>query len=259
LPYHHLFPHLKTKDGESRVRLSWHTLNDDERGNPLGSAFPDGRGYFAVDEKRLSLEWHFKPWPHSIGISLSFDGNGDNEVGFSIRVPFMQLYFSYEGGLYRLPERTIEIRWNDGGFWWSLWHSSYEWKSGTPKWRSGFFDVADFFLGRQQYSSVNLQTVETVVPLPEGPYPATVKLNLDTWKRPRWPWPQTLRRADVETHKPMAIPGKGENSWDCEDDAVFSTYLVASSVGEAVGKVVGSVLKTRHQRGGRNWMPEVGE
>lgn len=253
---HPLIPHLKDDDGEPRIWWSWRSLNEDSRGNFKGPALQQGRAHLHIDRKSLGLEWYFRLRPHSVGAGVWVNGHGDAEIGGSIRLPLIQVYLSYEGGLHHLPEREIEIRWNDGAFWWSLWHSRYEWSSKTPKWRHGSFNPIDFLLGRQHYSKETLETVGAQIPLPEGSYPATIKIERAIWKRPRWPWPQTIIRADVEMHKPAPIPGKGENSWDVGDDAVCSSSFPANSVGEAIGHVVGSVMKTRLERGGKDWTPK---
>lgn len=90
----------------------------------------------------------------------------------------------------------------------------------------------------------------------EADYPATVILTTDTWKRPRWHWPLVVERAEVDVPGGVPIPGKGENSWDIDDDATFSLVTPASTVEEAVQKFYDTVNERRARYGGRNWTPE---
>lgn len=134
--------------------------------------------------------------------------------------------------------------------------------------RSGFewsFRILplDVIFGERRRTAVEvLSEQETVVPLPEGSYPATVRLERWTYARPRWPrWPLGPDRSfhgNVDLTVPIPEPGKGENSWDCDDDATFSSSGPWSSVGEAVGAVAGSVMRTRGRRAGPGWRPDAG-
>jgi hypothetical protein len=59
--------------------------------------------------------------------------------------------------------------------------------------------------------------------MPEGKYPAHVKRERRTWKRPRWFTPLVREYWDVDVESGIRVPGKGENSWDCDDDAIFAS------------------------------------
>ena len=59
--------------------------------------------------------------------------------------------------------------------------------------------------------------------MPEGKYPAHVKRERRTWKRPRWFTPLVRGYWDVDVESGIPVPGKGENSWDCDDDAIFAS------------------------------------
>jgi hypothetical protein len=56
---------------------------------------------------------------------------------------------------------------------------------------------------------------------------------------------------------PVPFPGKGENSWDCGEDATHGYYGPAASIEDAVGNLVTSTLKRRRKYGGRDWKPEA--
>ena len=76
-------------------------------------------------------------------------------------------------------------------------------------------------------------------------YRAALKLEECEWKRPRWPWPVRRRTASIDVPKGIPHQGKGENSYDCGEDATFGLGCEAWTVDEAISKMVASVLKSR--------------
>lgn len=117
---------------------------------------------------------------------------------------------------------------------------------------------ADRLFGRQEMTETVLREGTVMVPMPEGEYPATYKETRMAWQRPRLPWPsRTREQVTLDLEVPIPFPGKGENSWDCEDDAIFSSSG-GRSVPDAVGDLVASVLRRRMQYGGMGWTPDKG-
>lgn len=271
--------------------VRWHAQNltDDERG-PMwraGRAWINfwrgdgetGKGYAEVAQ--VNPEWHVG-WRTAAALAVQLD---QSEVMLHMAWPFAALFLTITASWLRpwleriLPgywfdpstyqhfdkpgqnrlkvcqETEIAVKWHDGGLWWSLWHPTMEWSAGTPKWRNGHFDPADFLLGRHTYSSEELSTENVEVPMPERTYAGTVTLTRDTWKRPRWPFGRSIYRANIEVDGGVPHPGKGENSWDCGEDATYSMTCPARTAEDAVGALVKSVLSSRRQYGGRNWRP----
>jgi hypothetical protein len=223
---------------------AWLWLREDERGN----------------SPRIGVEWRLARL--GLGARLTIEAlHGDDDFTLSLQVPGIALYLSPEGVLPRWVPRprrdahTIGFSVHDGGVWWDVWQNDVEWRSGTPRWRHGHFNPADWLLGRPVYAKRVLKTEQAEVPMPEGCYPATVELREDTWKRPRWPWPRRLLRADIAVEKGVPHPGKGENAWDCGEDATYDLTTPAQTVEEAVAKLVQSVLRDRRRYGGLNWRP----
>jgi hypothetical protein len=72
-------------------------------------------------------------------------------------------------------------------------------------------------------------------------------------------WPLTHRSALVESETGVPVPGKGENSWDCGEDALYSLSTTAATIDEAIEKFKASVMKTRERYGGKDWMPMKAE
>jgi hypothetical protein len=154
---------------------------------------------------------------------------------------------------WRAKETSFAI--HNGSLWWKVWSNEDEWNKRTPKWRDSSFNVPNFLLGREQYSEVAQEPVAVSIPMPEGEYPAMVKLLTATWKRPRWPRATIRQRADIEVQNGVPIPGKGENSWDCDDDAMFSLLTSATTAEEAVQQFVAAVNRQRERYGGEGWLP----
>ncbi len=116
---------------------------------------------------------------------------------------------------------------------------------------------ADRILGRRECTTEVIAQGEALVPMPEGCYPATWQRERRTWRRDRIPWPLDTRTDVSLTIKPgVPVPGKGENSWDIEDDAVCGTG--GSTVAAAIGNAVKSALRQRHQYAGPGWTPDDG-
>ena len=145
---------------------------------------------------------------------------------------------------------VLGFRIHDNAFWFDLWHDGDGWSSRDAKWKRLHINIPDKLLGRQKYTSELVSEHDVVIPMPEGKYPAHVKLTKDSWKRPRWPFPMVLRRYDVKMVIPIPHEGKGENSWDCGEDALFGQGGVGECLEDAISGVVNSVLNSRRRYNG---------
>lgn len=254
----------------------------------LGNA-ETGQGYRELFE--INPEWHLG-WRGTFGVGVVF-GHGDDsrEVMVHADIGVARGYLTLDGlprswaesfvpgywidpqnlhreertihhnkpvpgGFKVIQETEIDLRWHDGSLWWSLWHPTMEWSSRTPKWRHGSFSPADWLLGKPVYTRRDLSTEAVEVPMPERLYGATVQLYEATWRRPRWPFAVRNRLATIEVPGGIPQPGKGENSWDCGEDATYSLSCEARTPAQAVGRMVATVLTSRRNYGGRNWRPE---
>lgn len=133
--------------------------------------------------------------------------------------------------------------------------NAHEWSRNQPWWWSNSWNIPDILFGRQKYSSVPISETAAEIPMIERSYPCTVKMSADKWKRPRLPWTRTIIRANVDIPGGVPVPGKGENSWDCDEDAIFSMTCPAKDAADAVQRVVASANETRRRHGGPMWRP----
>jgi hypothetical protein len=198
------------------------------------------------------------------GVGLDFDGpGGEHDVSLYLGLVLFTLHLSCSGFLPHLcPDyegRSIEIKWHSRGLWWRFWSPSMSWSSKTPKWRDGHFDPTDFLLGGTRCTTEQVgEPVEVLVPMPEASYRGVVKIERRVWTRPRWPWPVVERTgATIDMIEGVPFPGKGENSWDCGEDAIFGTGSDEPTPEAAVAAVVKAALNNRRRYGGSlDWRPE---
>lgn len=253
-----------TKDGTRGVR-TFVNLYDHEDGNKLA----EGRfeGYVASGAQHT-------------GIGLTFDDDTSGirlSVGLSHVVNLWITVGSWHLAkrLNRyVPNRDIaDVRFHDRIVWWTLWHDKHSYSSDTPRWRNGSFHWWDWLTGKPVLNRELIEgPVGVTIPMPEGGYQATAKIERSTWKRPRWPWPQVHYGYDVDVisrpgpdspytpelvdgERPsgyIPVPGKGENAWDCGPDGTFSMSGPGRTIEAAIGDVVAQALRERKRHAGRH-------
>ena len=248
-----------TEDREPAIW--WHSQNlTQDRHGRKKALWRHGRGWLRTPWGNFSAEWIVPTRFLHVGFTL---GGGDGEgwgVEFACKV--FAWWFHFEPAKFRgIRERSYQVSWHNGAIWvhwgtnkWGDWSRHDK----VPRWRRWCFHPTDFLFGRLRYEKRELETVETQVPTPEGPVPARIIFDESTWRRPRWPWwPLTRRRdgANIELLRPIPIPGKGENAWDIDDDAIYSLSCNAKTVAEAVAAVVENYTRSRERHGGPNWKP----
>jgi hypothetical protein len=235
----------------------WHSqnLNEDERGHVKGSKFWNGRAWLNLPhpnaEKRKSeryltfgLEWSWRKAVRSLGVSVSAR---EDRIVLDLDFGFLALFPSVEGLFYFSEWRETGIEWHNEYIWLNFWHDDDGW---AKNWKGLHLTIAplDILFGRRKHSSEKLDEVRALVPMPEGSYPATITFFRQTNKRSRW-FAQKWTRANIKPDKPIGIPGKGENAWDCDDDAIFEMSCEAATVENAVAQLVESALRTRYRYG----------
>lgn len=207
--------------------------------------------------------WTFLAWAvrlevgHAPRLGAKFEVD-DDDVTIGLSVPFLNLYLSIDGpGCRRDPARRVDVWVVDWHVHWSVWTDPMSWSSNTPRWRDGGADLSELVLGKAEVHVEDVEAHTVWVPLIERSYlaTATVKRHVRRWSR--WPWPKVSRFVDVEMFKGHAIPipGKGENSYDCGSDALYSMSTPARSIDAAIGRVVGDIMETRRKRGWTDWDP----
>lgn len=238
---------------------------NEKPGGRKGSMLLHGRCWWKFGRRdgsgdtKYMLEWRLGS--KSCRASANFNGPDDHNLMISVCLPPVALYFGVRSKLVSrwfkgsYKDRELELAIHSWAIWWNLWTPSMEWSCETPRWRNGSFHFLRFLSGKDRFEKRLLSEEPALVPMPERPYKAVVRLYECTWRRARW-FPKRQLRADVDLNNdPIGIPGKGENSWDCGDDATYSLWCLAGTVESAIAQTVESCLKTRRKYGGRNWTP----
>lgn len=243
----------------------------------------EGRAWLNFENSpRRSICFSWKLFGKSCRLSFSAD-DSESQVCLSAALPPVAFSVSVDGlprSIFKalgidygtvknlrdgcfLTERSVSISVHDWSLWWHLWMPDGLWRSDDPKWRRGNFNFIDAIFGKPSLESKRVGEKDVLVPMPERSYKGKVTLEQRKWSRPRWPFKSGPRQIvsdllcfslDMEPGG-IPIPGKGENSWDCGEDAVFSLDGVGDAVA-AVNAMVKSVVRSRLKHGGEEWRPE---
>jgi hypothetical protein len=254
-----------------RFWFHWQNLNDKPFGRQ-GSGLRHGRCWWHfADRRTIGFSWNF--WTNFCHLSFRI---GD-EWQFSVAIPPIAFWLHFEGfqllrkltpqkkciarwdnnrEFYIPDERECEISIHDWTIWIKPWSKEYEWNSKDPWWVRGVnLNLKDLLLGRTKYTVTAIETFSINIPMPEGSYQATVKVEHRTWKRPRW-FTHEQRDASVDIPGGIPFPGKGENSYDCGMDGLFGYGCDSLKREDIIAKGVQSVLEYRRRYGGSvDWLP----
>lgn len=148
-------------------------------------------------------------------------------------------------------ERVLSMRTvDDYGVQWSLWMPDSIWRSTDPKWRRGSFYLLDWLFGDYRFEETVLHTQQVDIPMPERTYTGTVKLYIDKRYRKRLARFAKYRRgATIKVARPPQFAGKGENSYDLDDDAIYQMSCDATSVEGAIEAYRQAVFENRRKYG----------
>lgn len=268
------------EDEQGNRKVWFHSINESSTDREP-DAFPLHARWFLHANNRTvtSGEYCLRTDFWRLGFGLSTDTE-DNGLHWNLYIPFLSLHFKHAipGGVRERMDTPFWDKWNVkyGGHkgshkytaleifdlsysWldrhhrlsWNLLKFDWGWSREMPKWMDGSFDPTKFLFGDSKYENKTLSTHNVMIPMPEGCYPAVVEMHYSTWKRPRLPWfshKGTYGKVDVD----IGIPheGKGENSWDCGEDATYGISCDARTVEDAIGKMVAAVLNSRRKYNG---------
>lgn len=131
------------------------------------------------------------------------------------------------------------------------------WSKGQPWWRSMKLTTTNI-IGRTAVVTTVTGEGSIDVQMPEGHYSATWKREAYTTTHVRFPGTLIDRIRGPRTHATMTLDipggipeeGKGENSWDCGMDGVYSSSGPDVPADVAAANLATSVLKRRARYGG---------
>lgn len=189
--------------------------------------------------------WEFLFWSKRFGISVR---NDDEDTCFHAALPPLSFYLSLPC-MFR-SEGEFHVSVHDWSIWFSPWEHLWEWKRDDPWWRRGVsLNIPDLVFGRTQVeTSVLRENIPVEIPMPEGSYRGTAKVECRIWRRPRW-LPTARISTWIEVPKGIPHAGKGENSWDCGDDGVWATGCEGDDVQKAAEHFRDVVIRNRKRYG----------
>lgn len=217
------------------------------------------------------LEWCIDNRRWGLGLTWQREDpySGDRDYLVTARIGPLSVYLSYNGPRERLDRNYkagvksvkygLEI--SSRGIYLYLGKNPWEWSRSDPWWWEIAIHPRDLLLGRLKYSSRVIGFGSYAMDMPEGYYRANVTMERATWRRPRWPWwpfTKAVTRADINLDPPIPVPGKGENSWDIDDDAVFDSMAPAESPEQAIRELREHVMETRRKYASEDWVPDKG-
>jgi len=132
--------------------------------------------------------------------------------------------------------------------------------------RSGFegavhYRPADLIFGeRTCVGSDPVREQAGCIDLPEGTYPAFAEVEEILYERPRLGrLSRTTRRSTtVDVPGGVPVPGKGESSWNLDDDAIYSQSSAARTPAEAFEALREAALSSRRRYASEGWVPDGG-
>ncbi len=270
---------------QSRDRKVWG--HSQKLGDQKGwSLWRYGRAWWHIYETQLHAEWHFFG-KTSTAIGFSFAGE-EMDFGIHVALDrLFSIYLSIDHTpiLHKLF-RPIQswhgyetaIKFFDHSVWV---HFAYNELFGArsikkwflPKWVSlwksigshndpgvGFYFSIDYFnvlLGSMQHEKVYLWENPITAEIPIEPdnslgfhYTGTFMAERHTWWRKRFPMFKDVHHyVDIRVEKPPMHTGKGENSYDLDDDGIFGMGAHAKTIEEAIAAYQEAVKRDRKRYG----------
>jgi hypothetical protein len=184
----------------------------------------------------------------------------EDSVCMSFGIPFLlamwfHVSIPYKSRLTKwLPEndREFELSIHHWTVWFKPWGPRDSWTASDPWWKKGVnLDLLDLFLGPIKYTSSTYKEMDISVPLDGREYRGFAKWEHCVWKRPRW-FAKERKSIWIEMNPSHGLPhaGKGENGWDCGDDALCGWGVDAKEgIEGAIASGVGKVLNYRDKYG----------
>lgn len=265
--------------------MHWFVCNDNDKRHVAGqtirgSAARAGRFFFYGDHPALpalKAWWHFFGRLNWFEIELKFGGDDSlvslsmvlpwlAHIGFGVRVPrrwlswwmlddrVFALKLGYIGdpawiliafnewgddcGMLDYYRRQVPRKHTDLQLW-----RGYEIKLKWPP-------VLDWIFGREKRREEILATHDVKVPMDGRDHAAVVKVSHTYSVRPRWPWRFRHSYGSwIDVENPPRFAGKGENSYDCGDDAIWGMGSRETSPASIVGEYVKRVMEYRERYG----------
>ena len=196
----------------------------------------------------------------SFGMTCSPD---EARIGTWFCVPGLSLFMSssswehYRETIKAIGHKMLDLSVDDGHIRWTTPFADPDnHRTDEPWYYRGAIDLGELLLGKESFSREQVsQPIAVTIPMPEGSYAGVYIVERLTWDRPRW-FSKSKTLATVRCDEGVPIPGKGENDYDLDQDAIYAHSEDTSDPAQAIGQFVTSALQWRFRYGGLNWKPE---
>lgn len=232
--------------------------------------------YFGKHQNK-SIHIEISGWSSSPSIYFRSDGS-EREHSFHIGLG-IGIWICFERCLSEkwypknYDEKEFSLQIHGGSFWWNFWISE-EWSSYSKNktWRKGCFHFVDKIKGKHKYEKKSEHVDQFLLPFVEGIYNVEITKYARTDSYSHWP---TKKMTTFEVKagyydekgnwkdKPVPVEGKGENSWDCDEDATYAMSFPGEpykkdlkSTYDAALYFWHSMMKSRERRASPKWIPK---
>lgn len=188
------------------------------------------RGEWGPDYKNIWLEYEFSSGP---AFRIGFKIKPYNSLSLTLGLFFFTAYLTFpflSFAKFITQAKVTELYWFNWALVWKWMGNEWESNSGEPWWKSFYFHVDDFFLGKAESVKDELISEENIkFKIGEKEF----LMNSIKWvqyRRFRQYIPFALYHdkwvsVDMKIDNPPMRAGKGENSWDCDDDGSFGIHM----------------------------------
>ena len=242
---------------DRRVWFHWQNLNE-KRDGSKGWGIVSGRAWLHLWTWAFHWEWHL--WSKACHIGADFGGKcGEEFVLLSFALPPVSLYFGVEPPcdswvwhLAPASPREVRLAIHDWCLWINPWSRQHEWNRKDPWWVRGLvIHVDDLIWGKTKHVCTEPRPQEPVeIELDGRIYRGTARFERRVWKRPRWfAMQRDATWIDMDPKDGLPHAGKGENGWDCGDDALCGWGVDGFDKIKAIASGIEKVMKYRQRYG----------
>ncbi len=188
------------------------------------------RGSWSVSRQKNGREKYTTLFKYELcsgpALKLKVETGGESAVMLILGLGFFTAYLSFPFLGYGYKETTTGFYLFDWSLVWSFMRHPHESSSRDPWYKSFYFRIDDFFLGRREVLEHSIMNGEDLFFTLGG---KEFKINSVEFKKRR-----NFRRhipyslfhsswisVDIKCENPPMRSGKGENSWDCGDDGCY--------------------------------------
>lgn len=187
------------------------------------------RGQLGPDYNKIWLKYELVS---GFNFRLSFKIKPYNSISVSLGLFIFTAYLSFPFFSFKKwikESKETYLYWYDWALVYSAFQNEWSSKSGLPWYKSFYFHVDDFFLGKVETIEADLISAENVwFKIGEKEF----VMNSIGWKRrtrirrhiPYTLWRHTYYSVEMKIDKPPMHQGKGENSYDLGDDGTYGLY-----------------------------------